>query len=133
MAKEKKTVCVDLDNTLARYDGRKGLDDIGDPFVGAREFTLKLSREGGLTAEQLRENVVTWLDRWEIPYDDVWAGSSKPISSAYVDDRAVPRIPAKTARQPDLGYGFVLRRCRDLVGSDCGIEDDDDDGSKGAD
>lgn len=38
MSEKAKTIAVDLDGTLARYDGWKGIHHIGEPFPGARAF-----------------------------------------------------------------------------------------------
>ena len=43
--KRGKTVCVDLDGVLAQYDGWQGLENIGDPVEGAREFMEDLSKK----------------------------------------------------------------------------------------
>lgn len=132
MAKEKKTVCVDLDGVLAAYEGYKGVDYFDDPFPGAREFLTDLRKAARVvifttrasvsahgneaSADELKAKVVTWLTYWELPYDEVWTGAGKPIASAYVDDRAVPCVPKLSARCPDLGFGYALRRCLSLVG-----------------
>jgi len=39
---QKKTACVDLDGTLAKYDGWKGIHDIGDPYPAAKDFMSRL-------------------------------------------------------------------------------------------
>ena len=39
----KNTVCVDLDGTLAKYDGWKGLEHIGEPIDGSVEFTQQVN------------------------------------------------------------------------------------------
>lgn len=105
-----KAVAVDLDGVLAQYDGWEGLDDIGPPVPGAREF-LELVREDlGLevvvfttrlnpdpfnegeqraSPERLQAIVQGWLDKFDLPYDRVFTGRGKPIAVAYVDDRAV--------------------------------------------
>jgi hypothetical protein len=106
----RKTVCVDLDGVLARYDGWKGEDHIGEPVPGAAEFTHFLSRFArvvvfttrvkadladrlpGTTPEQLAERVKAWLDEHGFDYDEVYQGQGKPIAAAYIDDRAV-RLP----------------------------------------
>ena len=37
-----------------------------------------------------RENeMVNLLDRWEIPYDEIYTGKGKPPAMAYVDDRGL--------------------------------------------
>lgn len=138
MAKDKKTVCVDLDGVLARYNGFKGIDHFDDPFPGAREFLTDLRKVAKVvifttrasvsahgncdwparnSVAELKAKVVAWLRKWELPFDDVWTAAGKPIASAYVDDRAVPCAPGKSARYPDLGFSHALQRCKALVDS----------------
>jgi len=106
----KKTVCVDLDGTLATYTGWQGDEHIGDPRPGAAEFMTALAEAGcrvvvfttrtkcddaalgrgrGATPEVLAARVRDWLTRHRIPFNEVYTGQGKPIGSAYVDDRAV--------------------------------------------
>lgn len=105
---KRKTVCVDLDGTLAHYEGWKGPEHIGMPRPGAVEFTRALDkfanvvvfttrakadfedRPDGATPESLANFVRGWLDGHGFAYTTVYAGQGKPIASAYVDDRAVP-------------------------------------------
>lgn len=96
----KPSVCVDLDGVLAKYDGWKGVDHIGDPIPRAREFLELLSKNfhiiihttrvnpevnTGHTYEELRAKVEAWLVKHEMVYDDI---QSKPLAIAYIDDRA---------------------------------------------
>jgi hypothetical protein len=129
----KKTVCVDLDGVLAQYTSYKGVDHFDDPFPGAREFLAGLRKIAKVTifttrasesahgdefpSEALEAKVAAWLKRWNLPYDEIWTGAGKPIASAYVDDRAVPCEPDRSRRFPDVGYNYVLTRCRQLVGA----------------
>lgn len=104
----KKSVCVDLDGVLAKYDGWKGVDYFGDPIPGAREFLQILRtkyeviiytcrcREGISGPEKshlLINRVREWLDKHDMPYDDIDAGSGKPIASYYIDDRGIRCTP----------------------------------------
>jgi hypothetical protein len=107
----RKTVCVDLDGVLAHYDGWKGVDHIGDPRPGAREFMEALGRVAkvvvfttrakadfedrpeGATPEAMAAVVREWLGRHGIAHDEVYCGQGKPMAAAYLDDRAVP-IPS---------------------------------------
>lgn len=104
----KKTVCVDLDGVLAKYDGWKGVEHIGDPIPGAVEFTKELSKIGDVVifttrcnpevnkpekAHLLVNRVEAWLDEHGFEYAHVYAGVGKPIAVAYVDDRAVTCEP----------------------------------------
>jgi len=56
------TICLDLDGVLARYDGWKGLDFLGDPLPGAVEFTRQLSALGDVVVFTTRTSVAANLD-----------------------------------------------------------------------
>lgn len=119
---KRKTVCVDLDGVLARYDGWKGVDHFGLPLPGAQEFTRRLSQfarvvifttranadpfvagvvrpdgevepHHGATPDGLVGKIEAWLDLHGFHYDEVYAGQGKPLASAYIDDRAVSCEP----------------------------------------
>lgn len=107
----RKTIAVDLDGVLADFrDGWKGLDHIGDPIPGAREFLRRLHELGdvliwttrcnpelarGTAAPLLRTIVREWLVRHGLMQyvADIWIGPVKPIAAAFVDDRAVRCAP----------------------------------------
>ena len=106
----KKTVCVDLDGVLAEYDGWKGVDHIGKPIAGAQEFLRRLREKYDVVifttrcnpevnkpeaAHLLANRVRAWLDKHEMPYDDVYHGVGKPIAAAYIDDNAYRCEPMK--------------------------------------
>ncbi len=94
-----KQVAIDLDGTIAHYDGFKGEDIIGDPLPGAREFINILITSGfEIIIHTTRGSEVTkrWLEVHEIPYHFIndnprirGGNQGKPIAVAYVDDRAV--------------------------------------------
>lgn len=101
--KHKKTVAVDLDGVLAQYDRWQGVDHIGDPIPGSREFLQQL-RDMGLSIciHTTRANVgvnqshsevdlifriKSWLGKHEMTFDFV--SGHKPLAIAYVDDRAL--------------------------------------------
>lgn len=127
---EKKTVAVDVDGVLARYDGWKGREHFGDPIPGAVEFTRILSEfasitifttrckpqpEEGLTAEQLGLIVKAWLDKHGFVYDLIYIGVGKPIASAYIDDRAVECVPQQEGTE---AYVKALVLTQALCGSE---------------
>ncbi len=105
-----KVVAVDVDATLASYDGWKGVTNIGEPLPGAVEFTRQLSefakvliystrtsadandREGA-DPESLKRILKDWLDRNGFTYSDIWIGQGKPMFAAIIDDRAVSCQP----------------------------------------
>jgi hypothetical protein len=105
-------VCLDLDGVLARYEGWNGNDHIGAPLPGAIDyehtlanfaeiviFTSRCSedatRESGrvVDAGKMRIKVIDWLERYKIPYADVYVGQGKPRAAAFIDDRAVSCSP----------------------------------------
>ena len=104
--KRTKSICIDLDGVLAKYDGWKGLEHFGDPLPGAIEFTKKMvktyrviifsSRTHEEKDRDLGEAVKlvgAWLDRHGFAYDEIYTGAGKPFASAYVDDRGVSCRP----------------------------------------
>lgn len=98
----KKNVCVDLDGTLAQYDGWQGIEHFGEPFDGAVEFVERLSQKYRIVIfttrcnpqinkrqiEELKALVKGWLDKHGFVYDEIYTGVGKPIAVAYIDDRA---------------------------------------------
>jgi hypothetical protein len=104
-----RTVAVDLDGVLASYDGWKGLEKIGEPIEGAREFmealcekyfvlihTARIANENVKTEDHIqrvKNMVIGWLVENGIPYGDVYTGRGKPLASAFIDDRAVSCRP----------------------------------------
>jgi hypothetical protein len=111
-AAKRPRVCLDLDGVLAGYEGWKGSDHIGAPLPGAFEFARSLSefadiiiftsrcsedapREGSRVIDvgKLRIKVIEWLEKYKIPYSDVYVGKGKPRAAVFIDDRAVPCRP----------------------------------------
>lgn len=109
-----KTVCIDLDGTLASWaDGWQGVGHIGDPIEGAKEFMEALKEEGFyIVVHSCRANgefstdktedifiavgaIRTWLVENKIPFDLIYGGKGKPVAVAYVDDRGVNCAPEK--------------------------------------
>lgn len=85
---------IDLDGTLASYDGWKGNESIGHPLPGAREAIAEL-RAGCkcyiYTARDVeaKPHIQAWCERHRIQVDGIICGR-KPPAIAYIDDRAVP-------------------------------------------
>lgn len=104
-SEKRHTVCVDLDKVLAKYDGWKSLEHIGDPIPGAREFLTELANsyrvvihtarfsnervrnEGDI--QRVKNIIEVWLRENNLDFDEVFTGTGKPLASAFVDDRAV--------------------------------------------
>lgn len=103
----KKTVCVDLDDVLAQYDGWKGIEHIGDPIPGAQNFMLELSKDyevvvyttrcnpyiDGRDIGTVRHIIAIWLRRHNFKWDYIYCQEGKPKAIAYIDDRAVSCRP----------------------------------------
>lgn len=123
-----KTVCVDFDGVLAKYDHWQGIEHIGSPLPGAREFLNGLRERGvefiiiltartwthelsGETRDSIKAHdlVYEWLERHEMPFDMIQA---KPIACAYVDDRAV------AVQQNPQSYEQVMADVERLLGSE---------------
>ncbi|MHC4310838.1 MAG: capsular biosynthesis protein [Planctomycetota bacterium] len=128
----KKTVCVDLDGTLAQYSEWEGLENIGDPIPGARSFLQALKELGcevviyttrtnpDVNQEEgkydLALRIHTWLEQNEMPCDSVYVGRGKPIASAYVDDRAVECRPQDVIHADKTGaFTLALRAVERLI------------------
>ena len=124
MIKRRKVIAVDVDATLAKYDGWKGVNNIGDPISGALEFVRKLSKFADiliystrtnselnkLPAEKLRDILQVWLDKWGFTYNDIWIGQGKPICDAIVDDRGVSCRP----QEDEQAYNNAVIKCMEL-------------------
>jgi hypothetical protein len=106
--RHRSAVCVDLDSVLARYDGWRGIEKIGEPVPGGREFLTQIRKKyrvivytsrintESLRAEEvskLKSHIERWLARHELPFDEVYTGFGKPLAIAFVDDRAVSCRP----------------------------------------
>jgi hypothetical protein len=102
MAAGKKYMCVDLDGTIAHYDGWKGEDHFGEPITGVQDALGGLRDEGWVvivfTTRRDTPRIEEYLRRNAIPYDYVNRNpevpgaeeAGKPFAHVYVDDRAVP-------------------------------------------
>lgn len=129
--KRKPRVCVDLDGVLAKYDGWKGLGEIGPPLEGANEFLTKLSKiaevviftsrcsldPGGqagtilASPEELRVSVVDWLRKNDFLFADVYIGQGKPKAAAFIDDRSIQCRP----QDDPAAFDASLRELRTLL------------------
>ncbi len=104
-----KTLCIDLDATLAEYHGWTSVDDIGKPLPGAKEFvnglrdmgfrivifTSRLNSQVNGPEAQTKgyKAVVNWFIDNGIHFDKIYTGEGKPMAEAYIDDRAVSVRP----------------------------------------
>ncbi len=97
----KKTVCIDLDGTIAHFEDWKDENSFGAPIKGAKEAIQKLkSLEYKViifTTRANREKIADYLKKNDIPFDDINNNSDQPanaiggkvMSDIYVDDRAI--------------------------------------------
>ncbi len=92
------TVAVDFDGVLADYNGWKGSDVLGEPRQDVIEVLNVLRREGWkivIHTTRSESNILDYLIRYSVPYDEVNRNSSyqnsgaKPVATVYWDDRAV--------------------------------------------
>ena len=99
--REKPLICVDLDGTLAQYDGWKGENNIGEPIPGAAGAMLYFRYKKGFTVcvfttRGNKEVVVSWLNKHNIVYDYIndapvaeHQNPGKPPAKYFIDDRAI--------------------------------------------
>lgn len=98
--KQKKTIAVDLDGTLAYYDGWKGADQIGDPIPKMLSQVKKWIKEGHRiliftarvsdkdTKDIARKAITKWLEYNGLPKDlKITCTKTMDIAEFY-DDRA---------------------------------------------
>jgi len=108
-----KTVAIDLDGTLATYDGWQGEDHFGRLRPNAKEVLQALQEKGYQiiiwTTRGDKKKVAGWLDSHGLPYDfinenpDQPEGSSqKVIADLYIDDRAIDGSKSWQAIQENL-------------------------------
>jgi len=102
MGTEQKTLCVDFDGVIAKYDKWQGKGIFGSPIPRAIKVIRLLKKEGWkiivhttrLEVHQIRE----YLNGWEIPFDFINHNPEnlaqdchpcKPLADVYLDDRAI--------------------------------------------
>lgn len=116
------TIAVDLDGTLATYQGWQGVAKFGTPVPGARHFLQTLRQDGWRVViytcrvnlengplGRSRDLIVQWLRTHDLPYDEVWVERGKPIAFAYLDDRA---ISGRFESNP-LDFAVALQQIRE--------------------
>jgi len=95
-----KTVAIDLDGTLAHYDGWKGEDVIGEMRPGAADVVKWLKKKGHKvvlwTTRGNTERLKKWLKENDISVDYINENPDQPpntsakiIAEIYVDDRSI--------------------------------------------
>lgn len=98
---KQKTIGIDFDGTICQK--QKYGDGIitQEPHIGAKDvieklknagyrisvFTTRLNPKFGGDIEWKKQQIINWLNKYEIPFDDV--SNNKPEAVAYIDDRAI--------------------------------------------
>ena len=101
-------ICIDLDGTIAEYNGQYKFNEIGAPIMPVIRKIQNLHAAGYKLFIQTTRSwaeydaVKDWLDNNNIPYEQIIMGG-KPIAYAYLDDRAVnPTVPGWEGRLDKL-------------------------------
>ena len=95
-----KTVCFDFDGVIAKYEGWKGFDVLGEPNLAVIQVINDLRLQGIYviiwTTRPDTPILREWLKKNNVTYDSINSNShnppttsSKPIYHAFVDDRAI--------------------------------------------
>lgn len=104
-----QNIAIDLDDTILEIDWNEwrkyGMDYFGDPKPGAIKALKKLRAANHkiiihtcrtsrwlspeYTLEELKEKIEDALHKRDVPFDEVWIGTGKPLAPFYVDDRAI--------------------------------------------
>jgi len=99
-ADKPKTVAVDLDGTILRYNGWKGHKHFGEPIDGAKEALEEFRKMGFKiiiwTTRPDKRSIQEVLRKHNIPYDYINENpyqppdvSNKIYADFYIDDRAI--------------------------------------------
>ena len=106
----RERVCIDLDGTLAQYDGWHGdHSEIGPPIVGALEATRRLAEQYELVVLTAREDtapVEEWLRKHDFP--PMRVTNVKPGAKWYIDDRAVEFNGSWAQTMAELRSGYPV-------------------------
>ena len=96
-----KTICIDFDAVIAKYNGWRGPGEFGSPVEGAPEYIRRLKADGWKiiihTTRGEVYDLINYLDDYNIPYDDInrntdnplGTNCGKPFADIYLDDRAI--------------------------------------------
>lgn len=96
-----KTICIDIDGTICKYQGWKGKDNYGDIIPGADMAIRHLHGDGWYiiiySTRSNKESIKRFLESHDIYFDSINSNPNqpenaiggKPIADVYLDDRAV--------------------------------------------
>lgn len=96
-----RTICIDIDGTICRYESWSGHDHFGEVIPGAKDAIQRLHDDGWYiiifstrsrreSIKRFLENEAIWFDSInENPHQPDNAVGGKPIADVYLDDRAV--------------------------------------------
>lgn len=98
-----RIIAVDVDGTLAAYQGWKGYTHVGLPIAKVVQevrdehasgsyiliHTARITSMDGRIMPEALEALRSWLHLHQIPYHEIWTGVGKPYANEYWDDKAV--------------------------------------------
>lgn len=99
--KNKKTICIDLDGTIAHFDEWEGEDKFGELLDGVVDAFRKLKENGWIiiiyTTRSNKKIVKSYLKRNALPFDYINENPDQPnnaiggkiYADIYLDDRAI--------------------------------------------
>ena len=100
--KERKTIAIDFDATIAIYTGWKGKGVFGPPVPGVKEALERFRKEGALiiinTTRSEIDEVRKYLQEHHLPFDYInynpanqeqQLSGAKVLADVYIDDRAI--------------------------------------------
>ena len=114
-----KIIAVDLDGTIAEYDGWKGVEHIGLPISKVTRVLRELKERGwyiriftcrlnGVHTKLGRCDIIkeskgyieNWLKAFNIPFDEIVLNiEGKPFAHVYLDDRAINPLDFANSEQ----------------------------------
>lgn len=88
--KSERIVSIDFDGVISNYNGWKGENHLGKPINGAKEFIIRLIKEGFkpvIWTTRNKNKIEEWLKNNKFPNIEVT--NTKYPSVVYIDDRCV--------------------------------------------
>lgn len=130
------TVAIDFDGVISDFSkGWQGIDVMGDPLPGAKEFlkwckenniitilhTCRLNPIDPFTGEQrtgISKILLDWFIRHGLVIPDIfWTKPGKPFAHSYVDDRGINFQPRYTSMGFQIAQGDLVLK-GNLIGFD---------------